>query len=419
MSFNPYDQDRMIIDSSEIINENYKSNLMNEYSIKLGFFEYDDCKQIFISKSRTKLYFPKFNNDQSNYKCLLEQDFDKFILILQNIRPDLIYLNEPIQVHFKDGIQNNANDIYLPKINILENQKSLLPKLIIIPIDIRYSVNGHKNVIIINTRIQTITFFEPYGVDTTQVKNNILFNILEKYYTQLFPNYIFINASYPVYNVHNKMEIDVKDVDFVDLYEDYYRKIKEYKNTLSNIHLLPNASNEKKKIKKQIKKIRKKINSLKMKKDKDVDMDIDVQVKRDFFTFKGPQKIQEQIEFFGNDGIGGHCVGWSLYIVFLTFINVNLFQSTLKQNISISSFICNLLLEKINGDSLKPETLSNMIRHFIEYVYNFNKINSHLILSKAKPSKVVHIIFNTNGDFKVVSPSDIIDKVPPFLAFHI
>jgi hypothetical protein len=410
MSFNPIDTERMIIDSSTGISKNYTTNLMNTFSIKLNFHEFKNFN-VFISKSKDQLFFPKFFNNQSNHKCLLDTEFDKFILILQNIRPDLIYLNESIQIHFRENELNDLNDLFLPKINIIENKK--LPRLIIVPINIYFynkdnvSVSGHKNVIIINSLLETITFFEPYGLNLN-VKNKIVFNILKKHYTILLPSFTFINAGSGNFS-ENSIDIDF----YVnDIYNNYYIKIKEYKNHLDNIKLSFSEKEyklEKHKIKNKIKKLRKIIKKIKNKQNGSTNMIIDS--RPDILTNSGQQKLQELIEIFGNDNIGGHCVGWSLYIIFLTFININLFTQKFYSSISLSSFINNLFLEKFNNESLKPEVLSNMIRHFIEYVHDFNKIHKDLILIKAKPSKVIHIVFNTKGGFTIKPPMPIYDTV--------
>ena len=413
MSFNPIDTERMIIDSSPGIFKDYTTGLMKDFSIDLNFHEYKykDYFKIFISKSKDQLFFPKFFNVQSNYKCLLDTEFDKFILILQNIRPDLIYLNESIQIHFRENNLNDLNDIYIPKINIIENKT--LPRLIIVPINIWFynkdniRISGHKNIIIINNLLETITYFEPYGINFN-VKNVITFNILKKYYTTLLPSYTFINAASGSYS---KNAIDI-DFYVNDIYDNYYRKIKEYQNHLADIKLSFSENeykSEKNIIKNKIKKLRKYIKNIKHKKKDSTKMLVDYTP--DMLTNNGQQKIQEFIETFGKDGIGGHCVGWSLYIVFLTFININLFTKKFDSAISLSSFINNLFLEKINNESLKPEVLSNMIRYFIEYVHKFNEHYEHFILTKSKSSKVVNIKFNTQGGFTVVPPSPIYDTV--------
>lgn len=408
MSFNPIDTERMVIDSSVGLSKHYTTNLMNEFSITLNFHEYKnkDYFKIFISKSKDQLYFPKFFNNQSNYKCLLDEEFNKFILILQNIRPDLIYLNESIQIHFRENNLNDLNDIYIPKINILLENKTL-PRLIIIPIDINFSVFGHKNVIIINNLVETITYFEPYGINSNK-KNSITLGILKKYYTTILPSYTFINAASGVY-INSEIDLDFY---INDIYDNYYIKIKEYQNHLENIKLSfseKNYKSEKNKIKNKIKKLRKQIQKIKNKKNDSVYMSIDS--RPDILTTSGQQKIQELVEVFGNDNIGGHCVGWSLYMVFLTFININLFTKKTFTSISPSSFINNLFIEKLNGKSISPEVLSNMIRHFIEYVFNFNEHYKDLILTKAKSSKVVNIKFNTQGGFTVVPPKPIYDTI--------
>jgi hypothetical protein len=412
-TFNPIDTERMIIDSSPGIFKDYTTGLMKDFSIDLNFHEYNnkDYFKIFISKSKDQLFFPKFFNVQSNYKCLLDTEFDKFILILQNIRPDLIYLNESIQIHFRENNLNDLNDIYIPKINIIENKT--LPRLIIVPINIWFynkdniRISGHKNIIIINNLLETITYFEPYGINFN-VKNVITFNILKKYYTTFLPSYTFINAASGSYSKN------VIDIDFYvnDIYDNYYRKIKEYQNHLADIKLSfseKEYKSEKNIIKNKIKKLRKYIKNIKHKKKDSTKMLVDYTP--DMLTNNGQQKIQEFIETFGKDGIGGHCVGWSLYIVFLTFININLFTKKFDSAISLSSFINNLFLEKINNESLKPDVLSNMIRYFIEYVHRFNEHYEHFILTKSKSSKVVNIKFNTQGGFTVVPPSPIYDTV--------
>lgn len=413
MSFNPIDTERMIIDASSVLSKDYTTSLMKDYSIDLNFHEYKnkDYFKIFISKSKNQLFFPKFFNTQSNYKCLLDTEFDKFILILQNIRPDLIYLNESIQIHFRENNLNDLNDIYLPKINIIENK--ILPRLIIVPINIWFynkdnvRISGHKNIIIINNLLETITYFEPYGIDFN-TKNIITFNILKKYYTTLLPSYTFINAASGSYS---KNTIDI-DFYVNDIYDNYYLKIKEYQNHLADIKLSfseKEYKSEKNQIKNKIKKLRKYIKKIKNKKNDSTQMLIDYTP--DLLTNVGQQKIQELVEVFGNDNIGGHCVGWSLYIVFLTFININLFTKKLNSSISLSSFINNLFLEKLNGKSLSAEVLSNMIRHFIEYVHNFNEHYEHFILTKSKSSKVLNIKFNTQGGFTIVPPKPIYDTV--------
>lgn len=414
MSFNPIDTERMIIDDSIGLSKHYTTSLMNNSSIKLNFHEYknEDYFKIFISKSKDQLYFPKFFNNQSNYKCLLDTEFNKFILILQNIHPDLIYLNESIQIHFIENNLNDLNDLYIPKINIIENKK--LPRLIIIPINIWFyntinqKVSGHKNVIIINNLLETITYFEPYGINSN-TKNVVTLGILKKYYTTILPSYTFINAASGVYINSDKF------IDFYvnDIYDNYYIKIKEYKNNLADIKLNSLSEKEykleKNKIKNKIKKLRKQIEKIKDEKNDSINMHIDSEP--DILTNSGQQKLQELVEVFGKDGIGGHCVGWSLYIVFLTFININLFTKKLDTSISVSSFINNLFIEKLNGESINPEVLSNMIRHFIEYVLNFNEHHKDLILTKAKSSKVLNIKFNTQGGFTVLPPKPIYDKI--------
>jgi hypothetical protein len=412
-SFNPIDTERMIIDSSSGIFKDYTTGLMKDFSIDLNFHEYKgkDYFKIFISKSKDQLFFPKFFNNQSNYKCLLDTEFDKFILILQNIRPDLIYLNESIQIHFRENNLNDLNDIYIPKINIIENKK--LPRLIIVPINIWFytkdniRISGHKNGIIINNLLETITYFEPYGINFN-TKNIITFNILKKYYTTLLPSYTFINAASSSYS---KNAIDI-DFYVNDIYDNYYIKIKEYQNHLADIKLSfseKEYKSEKNKIKNKIKKLRKYIKNIKNKTKDSTRMLVDYSP--DILSANGQQKIQELKESFGKDGIGGHCVGWSLYIVFLTFININLFTKKFDKSISTSSFINNLFLEKLNNQSLNPEVLSNMIRHFIEYVHNFNEHHQDFILTKSKSSKVLNIKFNTQGGFNVVPPIPIFDKV--------
>lgn len=415
MSFNPIDPKRMDISTSSYVSKNYSTSLMKEFDIKLNFHEYKDKDyyKIFISKSKNKLYFPKFFNKQSNYKCLLDSEFDKFILILQNICPEFIYLNESIQIHFRENKLNDLNDIFVPKINIIDNKR--LPRLIVIPINIwfydKYKDNqrlsGHKNVIIINNSLETITYFEPYGINSNK-KNVIILNVLKKYYTTLLPSYKFINAASSIY-FGNSIDIDF----YVnDIYDNYYIKIKEYENHLDNIKLSFSAKEfklEKHKIKNKIKKLRKQIKKIKPENSDGTNMSVDYTP--DILTNNGQQKMQELIEIFGDDGIGGHCVGWSLYTVFLTFININLFTKKFDTSVSLSSFINNLFLEKLNGESLSPEVLSNMIRHFIQYVHNFNDYYKDLILIKAKSSKVLHITFNTQGGFTVLPPKPIYDKI--------
>lgn len=413
MSFNPIDPERMIIDTSSDISKDYTTTLMRDYSIDLNFHEYKDKDyyKIFISKSKDQLFFPKFFNSQSNYKCLFDTEFDKFILILQNIRPDLIYLNESIQIHIRDNKLNDLNDIYIPKINILiENKK--LPRLIIVPINILYytpgRVSGHKNVIIINNILDTITYFEPYGINFN-TKDIITFNILKKYYTTILPSYTFINAASGNYS-KNSMD---KDFYVNDIYDNYYIKIKEYQNHLSDIKLSfseKEYKSEKNKIKNKIKKLRKYIKNIKNNSTNNT-TNMLVDNYPNIMTNYGPQKIQEFIEIFGQDGIGGHCVGWSLYIVFLTFININLFTEKFNGSISLSSFINNLFIQKLHNESLSSQVLSNMIRHFIEYVHTFNEHYKDFILTKSKSSKVVNIKFNTQGGFTVVPPTPIYDKI--------
>ena len=387
MSYEPYDKDRMIVSDNNEISNNFTTNLMNEFSIQLNFHEYKNVKDIFLSKSKKVLFFPKFNYEQSNYKCLLEHEFNTFLLILQNIKPDLIFLNESIQIH--------ETEMFIPKINIINNK--ILPRLIIIPINIYHYQNdvivgGHKNVIIINTLIKTITFFEPYGVLFT---NTVSYNIIKEHFSETLINYTFIDALYP--NTEFS-KFEKKNVD--DKFENYYIKLDKYTNILKDIRLNP----DKKKITKEIKKIRKKITKIKNKET----LNNIVKVQNERFTKRGPQYRQELVEDFGDKG--GHCVAWSLYIVFLTFINVNLFKSKFMKNVSISSFINNLLLEKIDGESLSPHILSNMIRQFINYVIEFNRTLNKFIITKGKPSKTVHIKFDNNtGDYSIMS-SEILHK---------
>lgn len=402
--YNPYDTKRMLIKDDNNIPDNYNTNLMSEYNISLNFHEYKSIKDIFISKSKKSLYFPKFNLEQSNYKCLLQSEFDTFLLILQNIKPDLIYLNDSIHIHLKSN-----SEMFLPKINIINNK--VLPKLIIIPIDIKFyskdiQVGGHKNVIIINTLLKTVTFFEPYGVDLQNINSAVIFNIIKDYYSEILSNFTFIDAISP--NTEYTMDIDEMDVDstFNDKFNNYYIKIDKYNNELNKVSI--NDKN-KKQIIKEIKKLRKKISKKKYEMKKNEMKKSTVFVQNEQFSTYGPQKRQEFIENFGD--MGGHCVGWSLYLVFLTFINVNLFQSSFMKNISISSFINNLLLEKINGESLRPELLSNLIREFISYVLEFNKNFKKLIIKKAKSSNVIHINFNSYGEYKIIPPVIIKGKV--------
>ena len=119
--YNPYDTKRMLIKDDNYIPDNYHTNLMSEYNISLNFHEYKNPRDIFISKSKKSLYFPKFYFEQSNYKCLLESEFDIFLLILQNIKPDLIYLNESIQIHLKS---ESDPEMFIPKINIISYSNS-------------------------------------------------------------------------------------------------------------------------------------------------------------------------------------------------------------------------------------------------------------------------------------------------------
>jgi len=399
--YNPYDTKRMLIKDDNYIPDNYHTNLMSEYNISLNFHEYKNPRDIFISKSKKSLYFPKFYFEQSNYKCLLESEFDIFLLILQNIKPDLIYLNESIQIHLKS---ESDPEMFIPKINIINNK--ILPKLIIIPIDIRFYsgfniVGGHKNVIIINTLLKTVTFFEPYGVDLQNIKSAVIFNIIKDYYSEILSNFTFIDAISPNTKYIDEMDIDSSFIN-EDKFNNYYIKINEYVNELNKVSI--NDKN-KKQIVKEIKRLRKKISKIKIK-DKTKSI---VFVQNEQFSTYGPQKRQELIDDFGD--MGGHCVGWALYLVFLTFINVNLFQSRFMKNISISSFINNLLLEKINGQSLNPFLLSNLIRQFISYVLEFNKIFKKLIIKKAKSSNVIHIKFNTYGEYKIIPPIIIKGKV--------
>jgi hypothetical protein len=106
MSWSIIDKDRMEITNSQNIPNNYYTNLMKEFEINLDFHNYTNINDIFISKSKKTLFFPKFNYDQSNMKCLLSSEFNIFVLILQNIRPDLIYLNESIQIHLSEKNEN-------------------------------------------------------------------------------------------------------------------------------------------------------------------------------------------------------------------------------------------------------------------------------------------------------------------------
>jgi hypothetical protein len=400
MSWSIIDKDRMEITNSQNIPNNYYTNLMKEFEINLDFHNYTNINDIFISKSKKTLFFPKFNYDQSNMKCLLSSEFNIFVLILQNIRPDLIYLNESIQIHLSE-----KNEMFLPKINILNNKK--LPRLIVVPIDIIYYNNkirtgGHKNVIIINTLLKTITFFEPYGIDIDNTESNVIFNIIQDYYSNLLPNYTFIDAIVSNTKNLNKMYYDYT---INDKYDNYYIKINRYINELNNVRLNENSIEQKNKIKKlqeKIKIIQERYKDKINKKNNNKNYTVEK------FTNKGPQKRQEMIEYF--EGGGGHCVGWSLYLVFLTFINVNLF-SKFEKNISISSFINDLLLEKINGKSIEPYILSNLIRQFISYVLHFNKTFNNLIVSKSKSSKVIHLIFNLDGGYTIIPPTPIYSKV--------
>lgn len=392
MNYNPYDTNRMFVNDTSNVPKHYTTNLMNEYKIQLNFHEYTNVKDIFISKSKRALYFPKFHYEQSNYKCLFEEVFDRFILILQNIKPNLIYLNESIQVH--------EDEMFLPKINIINNK--VLPRLIIIPIDIKYYhdnviIGGHKNIIIINTLMKTITFFEPYGVNLDDAKSAVIYNIIKEHFASVLLNYTFIDAVSPntEYNIH----MNTDETNIGNKFNNYYIQINKYINTLTNVKL--NNSN-KKKLVKEISKLRKKIKKHSVK-DKLTSHIVNVQT--DYFTPYGSQYRQELIEDFGDRG--GHCVAWSLYLVFLTFINVNLFTSQFMKNVSISSFINNLLLEKINGQSLQPHVLSNLIRKFISYVEDFTTTFTKYIITKAKSSNVIHIKFNNNGDY-VIIPAPII-----------
>ena len=71
----------------------------------------------------------------------------------------------------------------------------------------------------------------------------------------------------------------------------------------------------------EIKKIRKQLNKIKKQDKKHYLMNIDYMLNEKKNNI-GIQLKQESNENF--DGLGGFCVGWSLYMIFLTFININL-----------------------------------------------------------------------------------------------
>lgn len=374
VNFDPIDKNRLQgIKSDAYISEDDTSNLLNESKLTIGIENIKTIDQFYISKSPNILIFPKFKDtEQTNYKCVLIEEYLKFILILQNIKPNYIYLNSSINIEY-----NIESTIYIPDIKI----KKIMPQLIIYPInDSTYENNRiimrHNSVIIVDTKNKTITYFDSLGGNKNKKTVYILKNIL----INKFRNYTFINS----HNIERKeYEMDIeKD------YNNYYYNWDNYNGL--DIHNFVNRKTRKI----EIKKIRKQLNKIKKQDKKHYLMNIDYMLNEKKNNI-GIQLKQESNENF--DGLGGFCVGWSLYMIFLTFININL---NMESDFNISQSV--LVTDVLNQKNIEPEILNNMIRQFITYVMAINNKWSFLIKNEQKTNKALKIIFN-DKNYKIMT----------------
>lgn len=374
-NFDPIDKNRLQgIKSEAYISEDDTSNLLKESKITIGIENIKSIDKFFISKNPNLLMFPKFKDvEQTNYKCVLIEEYLKFILILQNIKPNYIYLNSSINIEY-----NIESTIYIPDIKI----KKTMPQLIIYPInDSTYENNRiimrHNSVIIVDTKNKTITYFDSLGGNVNKKTVYILKNIL----INKFHNYTFINA-YNIEMKEEKMDIDFKD------YNNYYYNWDNY-NSLDIRDFI-----NRKKRKNEIKKIRKQLNKINKQDKKHNLMNIDYILNERKIDI-GLQLKQESNEKF--DDLGGFCVGWSLYMVFLTFININL---NMESDFNISQSV--LVTDVLNQKNVEPVILNNMIRQFITYVMAINNKWSFLIKNETKTNKALKIIFN-DKNYKIMT----------------
>lgn len=373
-NFDPIDKNRLQgIKSDAYISEDDTSNLLKESELTIGI-ETIKIDKFYISENSNILMFPKFKDvEQTNYKCVLIEEYLKFVLILQNIKPNYIYLNSSINIEY-----NIESTIYIPDIKI----KKVMPQLIIYPInDSTYENNknimNHNTVIIVDTKNKTITYFDSLGGNINKKAVYILKTIL----TNKFHNYTFINA-YNIELKENEMDIDLKN------YDNYYYNWENY----NGLDIRDFVNRKKRKI--EIKKIRKQLKKKQLINKKHNLMNIDYIInerKNDI----GLQLKQESNENF--EGLGGFCVGWSLYMIFLTFININL---NMESEFNISQSV--LVTDVLNQKKVEPIILNNMIRQFITYVMAINNKWSFLIKNETKTNKALKIIFN-DKNYKIMT----------------
>ena len=373
--FDPIDKKRLQgIKSDAYISEDDTSNLLKESELTIGIETINTIDKFYISKHSNILMFPKFNDvEQTNYKCVLIEEYLKFVLILQNINPNYIYLNSSINIEY-----NIESTIYIPDINI----KKHMPQLIIYPINDSTYVNNknvmnHNTVIIVDTKNKTITYFDSLGGNINKKTVYLLKTIL----INKFHNYTFINA----YNIERKED----EMDIEKDYNNYYYNWGSFKGLdIQNFVNRKKRKNEIKKIRKQLKKQNKKHD----KKHNLMNIDYIINERKNDI---GLQLKQESNENF--DGLGGFCVGWSLYMIFLTFININL---NMESEFNISQSV--LVTDVLNQKKVEPVILNNMIRQFITYVMAFNNKWSFLIKNETKTNNALKIIFN-DKNYKIMT----------------
>lgn len=336
-----------------------ETEFMKKNNIKLKQFTVS-VDEIKISKSENYLFFPVFEEVESNLKCLRDEEMYKMILIIEKTSKNLVYLNSDIIINYENI---GENEILVPKYTLRDDS----PVLIIYPINSRYFNNGvlqyaHSSIIIVNTLSKSISYFDSIG------KKKIETGILQVIMKNLFAGYVFINE-------------DVELIDIDGDLNDYFTNIDDYKG-------LCFKKNDKMDVDMSVFEY---MNDEFM----DIDHDDSNIISDDDSIDNNVQVIQEMGEFF--NGLGGFCVGWSLYIVYITLININI-KIDNDTGVSVTSLVDNLLLK--NGS---PDILSGIIRRFTSYVLKFNTLNSGIIKNINRCNKVLRVKFDRSGLYEIMS----------------
>jgi hypothetical protein len=187
--------------------EDYIDNFNKEEEISQIILIPELNDEVTKDKSLSEEYFAKFLNKYIS-KC--NQKFnDKHKIEPFNINTDVIHI-------FQNGT-TNLNNIHL--LNDLDIEKSIL---MFIPIKIYFLNNSHYNVLVIDKKNKTFTYYEPYGDYNNfnmgfKVNNGL--NTIKTYLSDKYPKYTYIDAH--ITNKDKTLGVQKRSEDFFHISEGY------------------------------------------------------------------------------------------------------------------------------------------------------------------------------------------------------